>query len=346
MSSRPTRVLIVADRFLDCNLPVEAGLICVSTRDPQEAKQSLVREHFDVLVVDLSRPDARCTDLLAHARKTSPECRVILVSSDSVHGEMARAFALGATDYLQKPFGPEDLTAVISKAVTAKPSPDGPARLWHMSGTGLHPHRKEASLEGIQALVTAVEAKDPYTRQHSKQVEHYATQLAKRLGLKVEVIESISVASLMHDVGKIGVPDNILTKRGKLNEEEMASVRRHPALGEEIIRNLSIFNTEAKIIRHHHENWDGSGYPDALGGKEIPLPSRVIRIADAMDAMLMARSYKGPYPIETMLDEITRCSGRDFDPKVAGIAAEWSRMHTQELVLARPSPKSARSKSA
>ncbi len=346
MSSSPTRVLIVANRFPTCNLPVDASLICVSARDPEEAKKLLAREHFDVLVVDLSRPDARCTDLLAHARKTSPQCRVILVSSDSVHGEMARAFALGATDYLQKPFGPEDLTGMISKAVTAKPPPHDPARLSDSSGSELHPQRKEASLEGIQALVTAVEAKDPYTRQHSKQVEHYATKLAKRLGLQADVIDSVSVASLMHDVGKIGVPDNILTKPGSLNEEELASVRRHPALGEQIIRNLSVFNTEAKIIRHHHENWNGSGYPDGLAGKEIPLPSRIIRIADSMDAMLMARSYKGPYPIESMLDELTRCAGRDFDPKIAGIAAEWSRMHTQELVLARPSPKPARSKSA
>jgi HD-GYP domain-containing protein (c-di-GMP phosphodiesterase class II) len=177
-------------------------------------------------------------------------------------------------------------------------------------------------------------------------VEHYATQLAGRLNLSSDVVESISVAAIVHDVGKIGVPDHILTKPGSLSEKEFTSIRLHPALGEQIIRNLSVFNAEAKIIRHHHENWDGSGYPDALAGEDIPLGSRIIRIADAMDAMLMARSYKGPYPVETMLDELTCCAGRDFDPKMAGIAAEWSRMHTQELTLARPSPKPARSRSA
>ena len=346
MSSSPTRVLIVADESPICNLPGDPSLACVSVRKPEKAKKSLAEEHFDVLVVDLSRPDAKCTDLLAHARKKSPHCRIILLGSDSIHRELARAFALGATDYLQKPFSPEDLAGMISRAVAAEAYPHGPTRLWNGSRLELHSQRKEASLEGIQALVTAVEAKDPYTNQHSRQVEHYATQLAKRLNLQADVIESISVASLVHDVGKIGVPDHILTKPGNLSEKEFASIRQHPALGEQIIRNLSVFNAEAKIIRHHHENWNGTGYPDTLAGEEIPLPSRIIRIADSMDAMLMARSYKGPYPIETMLDELTRCAGRDFDPKVAGIAAEWSRVHTQELAVARPSPKPARSISA
>lgn len=346
MPSSPTRVLVVADESPVCHLPVEPGLDCVCVCEPEEAKRSLAQEHFDVLVVDLSRPDAKRTDLLAHVRKKSPDCRTILVSSDSIHQEMARAFALGATDYLQKPFSPKDLAGMISKAVAAKLSPHEPTRLWNGSKLELNSQRKEASLEGIHALVSAVEAKDPYTQQHSVQVEHYATQLAVRLNLHPDVVESISVAAIVHDVGKIGVPDHILTKRGNLSEEEFASVRRHPALGELIIRNLSVFNAEAKIIRHHHENWDGTGYPDALAREEIPLSSRIIRIADAMDAMLMARSYKGPYPAEAMLDELTRCAGMDFDPKVAGIAAEWARMHTEELTLARPSPKSTRSRSA
>ncbi|MBL7134084.1 MAG: HD domain-containing protein [Phycisphaerae bacterium] len=346
MSSSPTRVLIVADESPICDLAGDLSLDCISVCEAQEANKRLAQEHFDVLVIDLSRPDARRTDLLAQVRKRSPDCRIVLVSSDSIHREMARAFALGATDYLQKPFAAEDLAGMISRAVAAGPSPRGPTRLWNGSRLELHSQRKEASLEGIQALVSAVEAKDPYTRQHSRQVEHYATRLAGRLNLQADVVESISVASLMHDVGKIGVPDHILTKPGNLSEEELASVRRHPALGEEIIRNLSVFDTEAKIIRHHHENWDGSGYPDGLAGEEIPLPSRIIRTADAMDAMLMSRSYKGPYPVETMLDEFTRCAGRDFDPKVARIATEWSRMHTQELVLGFPVAKPARSRTA
>ena len=346
MSSRATRILVVADQFPICNLRLDSDLDCVSVCESEKAKEWLAREHFDVLVVDLSRPDARRTDLLAQVRKRSPDCRIVLVSSDSIHGEMARAFALGATDYLQKPFVPEELVGMISRAVTARPSPHGCTELWDSSRPELHPQRKEASLEGIQALVAAVEAKDPYTKQHSRQVTHYATQLAGRLGLQVDVVESISIASLMHDVGKIGVPDHILVKPCNLSEQEFESIRRHPALGEQIVRNLSAFNVEAKIIRHHHENWDGSGYPDGLAGQKIPLASRLIRIADAMDAMLMARSYKEAFPVDVMLRELTQGTGRDFDPELATIAAEWCRMHPRELILPPVSAQPGLSQSA
>ena len=349
MSSNPTRVLTVASESLPCNAPDNGqsnpGLDCVAVSQASQAEKTLAQQHFDVLVVDLSKHEPGQLALIEYAKQTSPDCRIILVSSDSAHHEVAKAFTLGATDYLQRPFAPEELRRSIARVMTLD-SPGQGLTLGAGAALKLNSDSKQASLEGIHALVRAVEAKDPYTQQHSRQVTHYATRLARRLNLQADVIESVWVASLVHDVGKIGVPDYILTKNGPLSEEEFENIRQHPGLGEDIVRNLSLFNAEAKIIRHHHENWDGSGYPDALAREEIPLTSRIIRIADAMDAMLMARSYKGPYPVETMLDELTRCAGRDFDPKVAGIAAEWSRTHTQELTLARPSPKPTRSRSA
>ncbi len=348
MASGPTRVLIVAEDISLANLPAplvgHLRLDCTNTTTCRHAKKAMQADCFDVLVVDVSGPDTGRMDLLEHTRRTSPECRIILVSGDLIHREIAKAFALGATGYLQKPFNVSDFLATIS-TVTAADSAQKHPLLTPMSGLEIS-QRKQASLEGIQALVSAVEAKDPYTQQHSRQVTHYATHLARHLGCPDEIVESVYIAAMVHDVGKIGIPDHILTKTGDLTEEESENVRRHPALGAEIIRHLSIFNTEADIIRHHHENWDGSGYLNEIAGDEIPLASRIIRIADAMDAMLMARSYKGAYAVETMLDELTRCAGKSFDPKLATIAAEWSRTHMQELVVGRPAPKSARSRSA
>ena len=349
MADTATRVLVVTDEPLVCKL-VEShlaapGLDCVAVGGPQEAKGLLSQEHFDVLVVDIAACEADRLDLLEHVRKESPTSKVILVSSASIPREIARAFALGAIDYVQKPFTDEDLLHSISRAASL-PADDRkpPSSQW--SGLHLASQRKQAALEGIHALVCAVEAKDPYTRLHSEQVAHYTSHLARRLGLPAESIESISLAALVHDVGKIGVPDNILTKPGKLSEQEMARVRMHPGLGEYIIQNLSLFDMEATIIRHHHENWDGSGYPDSLSAEEIPLGSRLIRITDAMDAMLMQRSYKSAYPVETMLDELERCAETDFDPAIAAAAIEWTRLHPQELILVSPTGVAALTESA
>jgi putative two-component system response regulator len=310
------------------------GLDCAAVGDPKEAKRLLSQEHFDVLVVDIATCEEDRLDLLEYVRNVSSDSKVILVSSVSIPREIARAFALGAIDYVQKPFTDEDLFRAISRAASLPATDREPPSHW--SELRLDSQRKQAALEGIHALVCAVEAKDPYTRMHGEQVAHYSSHLARRLDLPAELIESISLAALVHDVGKIGVPDNILTKPGRLSDQEMARIRMHPGLGEYIIQNLSLFDMEATIIRHHHENWDGSGYPDGLSAEEIPLGSRVIRITDAMDAMLMQRSYKSAYPVDTMLDELKRCAETDFDPVIAGAAIEWTRLHPQELILVSP----------
>lgn len=192
---------------------------------------------------------------------------------------------------------------------------------------------RQALLDSVRALAQAVEAKDPYTRRHSEQVAHYAVSLAAAMGVSEAVVESIRVASLLHDIGKIGVPDNILTKRGALTEEEFKYIRRHPALGADILGNVALFSQEAQIIRHHHERWDGKGYPDGLAGEESPLASRIINVADCMDAMLMERTYKQGYPVETMLHEMARCAGTQFDPRIATAAVQWCRMNSDKLIL-------------
>jgi HD-GYP domain-containing protein (c-di-GMP phosphodiesterase class II) len=134
-------------------------------------------------------------------------------------------------------------------------------------------------------------------------------------------------------VGKIGVPDSILTKAGPLTEEETQQVRRHPALGADILANVTLFGREASLVRHHHERWDGKGYPDGLAGEETPLCSRIIQVADCMDAMLMERTYKRGYPLSGMLEELARASGSQFDPRLAAAAIAWCRANPGLLIL-------------
>ena len=191
---------------------------------------------------------------------------------------------------------------------------------------------RQASLDSVRALVRAVEAKDPYTRRHSEQVTHYAIHLSRAMGVPPEQAEAFRVAALLHDVGKIGVPESVLTTPQPLTPEEFEHVRRHPGVGADILANITVFAVEALLVRHHHERWDGTGYPDGLRGEEAPLGSRIIHVADCIDAMLMDRSYKKGYPVERMLDELARCSGSQFDPRIAAHAIRWCHSNPHQLI--------------
>jgi diguanylate cyclase (GGDEF)-like protein/putative nucleotidyltransferase with HDIG domain len=198
--------------------------------------------------------------------------------------------------------------------------------------TNLNRQLRLACLEGVGALVSAVEAKDPYTRRHSEQVAYYAEQFARQLGLPGDVIETIRVAAMMHDVGKIGIPDTVLTKPGKLTEEEFALIRDHPRMGANIVLKISMLTAEGRLIRHHHEQWDGSGYPDRLAGEQIPLGARIIQLADCVDAMLMRRVYKEPFPVERVIGELRNGRGKQFDPALADVAIQWMQVNPEKII--------------
>ncbi|MFP4054942.1 MAG: HD-GYP domain-containing protein [Phycisphaerae bacterium] len=185
----------------------------------------------------------------------------------------------------------------------------------------------------MRALVKAVEAKDPCTCRHSEHVAHYAVALWDHLAFDPARRESIRTASLLHDIGKIGIADRILTKPGRLTDKEFVHIRRHPAIGSEILENIAMFSAEARLIRHHHERWDGLGYPDGLRGEQIPLGARIIAIADALDAMLMRRSYKDPFSIPRAIEELQAGAGTQFDPHLAEVAVLWVRANEPRIIL-------------
>ncbi|KKL49014.1 hypothetical protein LCGC14_2319760, partial [marine sediment metagenome] len=292
----------------------------------------LAGQQFDVLVTDIAMPGLSGLELLVDGKRHSPGCNVILITGRSNREVLAQALMLGAYEYLEKPFSMDDLVAAVARAARDESDiPELSLRAADALRSG-SPAR-QASLDSIWALIRAIEAKDPFTREHSEHVTQYAVALGIALDLPADAAESLRIAALLHDVGKIGVPDRILTKPGKLTDEEFESIRRHPALGADILAKITVFGREAEIVRHHHESWDGKGYPDGLVGEEPPLPSRIIMVADSMDAMLMARSYKDAYPVEKMLDELRRCAGTQFDPQIAAAALEWCDRYPKELIL-------------
>ncbi|MDH5781378.1 MAG: diguanylate cyclase, partial [Dehalococcoidia bacterium] len=174
-------------------------------------------------------------------------------------------------------------------------------------------------LSAIYALVSTVEAKDPYTYGHSRKVNSYAVALAEAIGLSPEEVSRVSTAALLHDIGKIGVPDKVLNKKGKLNAEDWEAIKSHPRLGATIVGNIPNLAPCVSIILHHHERWDGSGYPEGLKGEEISIEARILAIADSFEAMSSARPYRPAFCGEKVLKELRRGAGSQFDPKLVEV---------------------------
>jgi putative nucleotidyltransferase with HDIG domain len=168
----------------------------------------------------------------------------------------------------------------------------------------------------VQSLVAAIEARDSYTQQHSQRVTQLSVKIAEEMGCSQHEIDTIKFAGILHDIGKISIRDSILLKRGKLTCEEMKMIKTHPLVGEKILQPLGLLPAERAIVRHHHERWDGSGYPDGLTGNEIPLLARIISVADSYDAMTSDRPYREAKNNENALKELMSCSGTQFDEDV------------------------------
>jgi putative nucleotidyltransferase with HDIG domain len=175
---------------------------------------------------------------------------------------------------------------------------------------------EESSLEAIESLNATVDAKDPYTAGHSARVQRIALAVAEQLAIAPDRFDAVRFGGLFHDIGKIGVPDRILTKAGALDEHEYALIKRHPADGAEIVSKFSRLRAAVPLIRHHHERWDGEGYPDGLAGEQIPLEACVVGLADAWDAMTTDRPYRPALSVDQAAAEVQHCRGTQFAPEV------------------------------
>ena len=180
-------------------------------------------------------------------------------------------------------------------------------------------HGKRDGLSAVYALVSVVEARDPYVYGHSRKVNTYAVALAEALGLSPDDVSRVSTAALLHDIGKIGVPDEVLNKKTRLSKENWETIKAHPRLGTNIVSNIPQLISCADSILHHHERWDGNGYPEGLKGEQIPLESRILAIADTFEAMSAARPYRPAFPREEVIEELRKCSGTQFDPNLVEV---------------------------
>ncbi|MDP2795829.1 MAG: HD-GYP domain-containing protein [Sulfurisoma sp.] len=207
-------------------------------------------------------------------------------------------------------------------------------------------HDKQASYESVLlAYDNALGLKDAYTGGHGRRVASHAHAIASALGLPHEQVDSVREAASLHDIGKIGIPDAILTKPGKLTADEFGVIKQHPVMGAAIVESIPLLARHAPAVRHHHERFDGSGYPDGLRGHDIPLAARIIAVADVLDALGSDRSYRGAMPFDAVVAEIGKAAGTHFDPKIVGVISKPSFRHalksTAQDHSAHPLKKSA-----
>ena len=348
MSVGTINVLVVDDEPHVCRL-IEDVLAsdqfhCTSAHSGKEAERLLLEGKFDVVILDLLMPDVSGMDLLKFISSRGLPTQAICITGVPSGQSAREALAAGAFDFIEKPFdvlhliesvrrASESCSGLVGGRIKAEPSTECPA----------NKRLKQTLLKSACALVQAIEAKDPCTHRHSDHVAYYAEQRARYIGVSEETTESIRVAALLHDIGKIAFPDSVFGKPGKLSRAEFALVTRHPDVGAAILKNISMMKAEARLVLYHHENWDGSGYPAGLSGEKIPLGSRIINISNSIDAMLTHRTHKQAYPVEWMLEELDRCAGRQFDPDLARQAGDWCRNNPSKLILSK---KSSRAKTA
>lgn len=195
----------------------------------------------------------------------------------------------------------------------------------------LYEDQRSMFLGTLRALTSAIDAKDRYTRGHSERVAYMATRLGEAIGLDAESAQRLHIAGLVHDVGKIGVPEAVLGKPGRLTDDEFALIKLHPEIGHRILKDIPQFSDILPGVLYHHERWDGRGYPHGIKGEEIPMFARLIAIADSFDAMSSTRTYRSALPREKVLDEIAKCGGTQFDPQLSRFFvdldfAEYDRM--------------------
>lgn len=223
--------------------------------------------------------------------------------------------------------GSERLAAETNQAV-----PGDATQLIHLLTrrvTRLQRRLQHAHVDSIMALVSAVEAKDPYTRHHSLNVSSYAEAIAEAIGLSDKDRELVKIAAMLHDVGKIGLPDSILTKPGPLTDVEFSLMKEHAAIGAAILKPVSFLNRVRPLVLHHHEWYNGRGYPAGLCGEQIPLGARILHVADAIDAMASPRTYKAAFPVERTIAQLIDGRGEQFDPDIADHAVRWLQANSQ-----------------
>lgn len=276
-------------------------------------------EHFDLMLLDFIMTPIHGDHVVEEIRKFNKELYILLLTG---HKDLAPPLEtikrLDIQGYCEKSNRFDQLLLLIESGIKAISQMQLIKNI-NEELKNTNDKLEKAYMESIETLRYTVEAKDFYTKGHSDRVSAYSVLIGKHMNLSEDDLQTLRIGGLFHDIGKIGIPDSILLKNSKLTDDEYSEIKNHPTIGVHILSNATIFKNIIPIVKHHHERFDGHGYPSQLQGNDIPLLARITAVADTFDAMTSKRSYRDSLPLDIVKSEIERCSGSQFDPQIAKI---------------------------
>jgi putative two-component system response regulator len=314
--NKKTKVLLVEDENITHQAIYKSLLMneyeCIGAKTLADATSAVKNEAFDIIICDVMLPDGSGLQLLDSVRKFLFNIPFVVITASEKKRLIQEALARGASDFLTKPFHLNNLPTIIERNIERK-------KLENFKNN----HKKASVLlKAIKSLITALEAKDSYTSGHSVKVAHHARLMGDVLCLSKNEKFTLELSAILHDIGKIGIPDNILHKTSSLLEMEYKTAKEHTVIGSKIVGKIDELQDVAAIIRHHHERYDGKGYPDGLCGDAIPLSARILAIVDAYESIVSDRVYRKHKSSEAALQEIINNAGTQFDPALVMIFAD------------------------
>ncbi|MBI2844254.1 MAG: HD domain-containing protein [Armatimonadetes bacterium] len=303
-------VLIVSNdpgmrRMMDQGL-AELGYETYTASDGEAALATFKHRRIDVVVTTADLPGMNGIQLSRTVSRIHPDVPAIIMCQRPEPGQVAQALSSGAADLVSEHVSPEEMESIIQRNLDRKAA----------AALRVASDRAEVLFKAIRAVTAAIDAKSHYAAKHSTSITHLSLMIGRRLGLSREKLLTLELAAQLHDIGKIGTPDSVLTKPDTLSDEEWVDVLKHPALGSAFLAPVPELAEVAAIVRHHHEHYAGTGYPDGLQAEAIPLLSRIIAVADAYDAMTSERPYRRAMTYEQAFEELRRHSGTQFDRSI------------------------------
>ena len=285
----------------------------------EEAICFLQEQRPDLILLDIHMPGMDGFETIAAVRgdEKTADIPVIFLTADDDSETETRGLKAGAMDFIKKPFVPEGLLLRVRHTLELIRLQSDLAREVEKKTEVVkaqHEKLERISMQIVKTLSGAIDAKDTYTNGHSTRVADYSREIAKRAGFGEKQLDDIYMMGLLHDVGKIGIPETIINKPSRLTDEEYHMIQTHPLMGAQILSNITEFPQLAVGARWHHERYDGKGYPDGISGEDIPTEARIIAVADAYDAMSSRRSYRDVLAQDYIRGELVKGRGTQFDP--------------------------------
>jgi len=335
----PLRILVVDDEeHIRTSLSIflqSKGFEVDCAQDGADAVRQVDARPYFLVFTDISMPGMDGLEALARIRTVRPETVVVMITANLELENAQLAMRCGAFDYITKPFYFDDIEAVVERVLGRRDEDREERRLEREREKLLY--EQKAALDTTLAFVRAVEEKDRYTKGHSERVARLAVKVGRLFGYATPDLERLRYGSLLHDVGKIGVPREILNKPGKLTPEEFRAVMKHPEVGVRILTPVTFLRETLPIVLHHHENFDGTGYPHRLAGEAIPLDARIARVCDFYDAVTSNRSYRRPMPTDEAIRMVEDGKGSLFQPDLADILVKVARKDLARTTTREPS---------